>query len=81
MRATTVKVQKWGDGLAVRLPSNVVRDARLTPGQEIELSCRGGIITMKPVTKHEHDATLADKIRVMEDRVKDRAHAMVNRAR
>ena len=79
MRTTTVKVQKWGDGLAVRLPSNVVRDARLTPGQEIQVSCRGGIITMKVVQKEE--ASLTEKLRVMEDRVRDRAHAVVNRMR
>lgn len=79
MRTTTVKVQKWGDGLAVRLPSNVVRDARLTPGMEIEVSCRGGMITMKAVPKNE--PSLVDKLRVVEDRVRDRAHAVVNRMR
>ena len=46
MRTTTVKVQRWSDGLAVRLPSSVVRDLRLTPGQSVQVSCRGGIITM-----------------------------------
>jgi antitoxin component of MazEF toxin-antitoxin module len=80
MRTTTVKVQKWGDGLALRLPHNVVRDARLTPGQEIEVSCRGGIITMKPIVK-QHEGSIADKLRVIEDRVRDRAHAVVSRMR
>jgi antitoxin MazE len=79
MRTTTVKIQKWGDGLAVRLPSNVVRDARLTPGQEIQVTCRGGIITMKPVPKNE--PSLVDKMRVMQDRVRDRAHTVVGRVR
>lgn len=69
MRTTTVKIQKWGGGLAVRLPSNVVRDARLTPGQEIEVTCRGGIITMKAVAKAE--PSLVEKMRVVEDRVRD----------
>lgn len=79
MRTTSVKVQKWGDGLAVRLPSNVVRDMRLAPGQAIQVTCRGGIITMKPVPKKE--PSLADKVRVMQDRVVDRAQAVASRIR
>lgn len=78
VRTTTVKVQKWGDTLAVRLPSTVVRDMRLTPGQSIEVSCRGGIITMKPVAKKE--PSLRDRLRVME-RVKDGATVIASRIR
>ena len=78
MRATTVKVQRWSDGLAVRLPSTVVRDMRLAPGQSIQVTCRGGIITMKAVPKHE--PTLRDKIRVPE-RLKDGARAVASRMR
>lgn len=78
MRTTTVKVQKWGDTLAVRLPSTVVRDMRLTPGQSIEVSCRGGIITMKPAAKKE--TSLSGSLGVMA-RVKDGASAVVGRMR
>jgi antitoxin component of MazEF toxin-antitoxin module len=78
MRTTTVKVQKWAESLAVRLPSNVVRDLRLTPGQSIQVTCRGGIVTMTPVPKRE--PTLRDRFPVI-DRVKQRAEAVVARVR
>ena len=75
MRTTTVKVQRWKDGLAVRMPSNVVRDMRLAPGQSIQVTCRGGIITMKPTPKHE--PTLRERLRVV-SRVKDGARAVAS---
>jgi antitoxin MazE len=73
-----VKVQKWGESLAVRLPSTVVRDMRLTPGQSIEVSCRGGIITMKAVPKKE--PSLRERLKVF-DRVKHAGEAMTGRMR
>lgn len=79
MRTTTVKVQRWSDGLAVRLPSNVVRDMRLTPGQAIQVSCRGGIITMQPVPKRE--PSVRDRITAVQQRVRDGASAVVGRMR
>jgi antitoxin component of MazEF toxin-antitoxin module len=79
MRTTTVKVQRWSDGLAVRLPSSVVRDMRLTPGQSVQVTCRGGIITMKATPKRE--PTLRERVRVVEARVKDGARAMTSRMR
>ena len=79
MRATTVKVQRWTDGLAVRLPSSVVRDMRLTPGQSVQVTCRGGIITMKPVPKRE--PSLREKLRDVPDRVRNGAQAVASRMR
>ena len=77
MRTTTVKVQRWSDGLAVRLPSSVVRDLRLTPGQSVQVSCRGGIITM---TLPQRETSLRDKVRVPE-RLKEGARAVASRMR
>ena len=79
MRTTTVKVQRWSDGLAVRLPSSVVRDLRLTPGQSVQVSCRGGIITMKLAGKGE--ASLRDRLDEVQRRVKDGARSMAHRVR
>ena len=79
MRTTSVKVQKWGDSLAVRLPSAVIRDMRLAPGQSIEVSCRGGIITMKPTPKKE--PSVRDRITAVQQRMKDGASAVVGRMR
>jgi antitoxin MazE len=37
-----MKVAKWGDSLAVRLPAAVVRALRLKEGDEIEIRIAGG---------------------------------------
>lgn len=79
MRTTTVKIQKWGTGLAVRLPSTVVRDMRLAPGQSIEISCRGGVITMRAAGKGE--PSLRDRLTDVQRRVKDGASAVASRVR
>ena len=79
VRTTTVKIQKWGESLAVRLPSTVVRDMRLTPGQSIEVTCRGGVITMRPTPKKE--PTVIDRITAVQQRMKDGASAVVGRMR
>ena len=34
----TLKVQKWGNSLAVRIPSALAKDARLREGTSIEMS-------------------------------------------
>jgi len=36
-----VKVAKWGNSLAVRLPAKLVKDLSLKEGDEIELTARG----------------------------------------
>jgi antitoxin component of MazEF toxin-antitoxin module len=79
MRTTTVRIQRWKDGLAVRLPSNVVRDMRLAPGQSIQVTCRGGIVTMKPAPKRE--PTLRDRIGDVQRRVKNGASVVASRMR
>lgn len=80
MRATTMKIQRWGDSLAVRLPSTVVRDMRLAPGQSIEVSCRGGVITMRMVAKRESEPSLRERLNVVR-RVRDGTSAVVGRMR
>ncbi|MCC3358957.1 AbrB/MazE/SpoVT family DNA-binding domain-containing protein [Bacillus sp. REN16] len=42
------KVQKWGNSLAVRIPSNVAEKISIEQGSEIELSVGNQILTLKP---------------------------------
>ena len=37
-KSPTITVQRWGNSLAVRIPSAVARSARFTVGQPVELS-------------------------------------------
>jgi len=46
-----VKVAKWGNSLAVRLPKLVADDLGLTPGREVELHQDGSRLTLETTTK------------------------------
>jgi antitoxin MazE len=53
MRAT---VRKWGNSLALRIPSGMAEDARLQDGTEVEVALHGGRLVVEPVA--ELDTTL-----------------------
>lgn len=44
-------IAKWGNSLAVRLPRNVVEDARLSDGSPVEVTVRDGSVVVTPVRK------------------------------
>ena len=46
-----VKVLKWGDSLAVRLPEHVVEGAGLVDGSAVEISVQGSAIVLSPIQK------------------------------
>jgi antitoxin MazE len=50
MRAT---VRKWGNSLALRIPSGLAEDARLTDGTEVDIALRDGRLVIEPVTGPE----------------------------
>lgn len=63
MRKTAaLKVQMWGNSLAVRLPSEIARSARLTPGQPVEITYQQGVISIVPAGKRE--LTLSERLAV-----------------
>lgn len=47
----TTKVQKWGNSLAVRIPSSIAEQLDLSQGSEVELSVENQSITVKPKKK------------------------------
>jgi antitoxin MazE len=47
-KTAALKVQMWGNSLAVRLPSAIARSANLQPGQPVEISVQHGVITIVP---------------------------------
>ncbi|MGO8857026.1 MAG: AbrB/MazE/SpoVT family DNA-binding domain-containing protein [Steroidobacteraceae bacterium] len=46
-KAATLKVQRWGNSLAVRIPAAVARSARFVVGQPVELSVGEGGVLVK----------------------------------
>ncbi len=46
-----IKVAKWGNSLAVRLPKPVADDLGLTPGCEVELHRDGSRLTMETANR------------------------------
>jgi antitoxin MazE len=50
MRAT---VRKWGNSLALRIPSGLAEDARLSDGAEVDIAVRNGRLVVEPVAAPE----------------------------
>jgi antitoxin MazE len=46
-----LRIARWGNSLALRLPSHVVREANLTEGAAVQIETRGGEIVVTPVRK------------------------------
>ncbi|HEX4262362.1 MAG TPA: AbrB/MazE/SpoVT family DNA-binding domain-containing protein, partial [Acetobacteraceae bacterium] len=44
---TQATVGKWGNNLAVRLPSEIVRAARLHDGERVEIEAREGAVIIR----------------------------------
>lgn len=50
MRAT---VRKWGNSLALRIPTGLAEDARLSDGVEVEIAVDAGRLVIEPVADRE----------------------------
>ena len=49
-----VKVSKWGNSLAVRIPSSIVRSIHLHEGSDLEIKEDGENILLKPSQSHKY---------------------------
>jgi antitoxin MazE len=45
-----VVLKKWGNSVALRLPSHVLKEANLTENQRVQLSTKKGAILIKPLS-------------------------------
>ena len=43
------KIQKWGNSQGLRLAKNVLEDARLAVGDEVDVAVRDGTIVIAPI--------------------------------
>ena len=44
-----LKVQKWGNSLALRIPKAFAHETRLKPGSQVNLSIKDGKLVIEPV--------------------------------
>lgn len=58
-----IQIGKWGNSLAVRIPSSVVKDLGLADGANLDVSTAEGALVLKPArrrrTEHSLDELLA----------------------
>jgi len=45
------KIQKWGNSQGLRLPKRVLEDARISVGDDIDVTTRDGVIIIAPVRR------------------------------
>lgn len=49
-----VKIQKWGNSLALRIPQSFAAEIGLKPGSPVELSLEKDRLIIKPVSETEY---------------------------
>jgi len=59
----TTTVQKWGNSLAVRIPSAVAREIRIENGDAVELRIDRNALTIQPTRPRYRLADLVSRIR------------------
>jgi antitoxin MazE len=45
------KVQKWGNSQGLRLPKQVLEDARIAVGDDVDVTARDGMIVIAPARR------------------------------
>lgn len=50
-KSLQLKIQKWGNSLAVRIPSSVARRAGFQAGQPVRVSLQGSSVLVSPTGK------------------------------
>lgn len=47
-------VQRWGNSLALRIPSAYAAETRISEGSEVELTLKSGGLLVRPVLRKRH---------------------------
>ncbi len=55
---STVTLTKWGNSIGIRIPSVIIKEAHLYPGEELEIKAdEKGVLTLIPI-KNQQDGWL-----------------------
>jgi antitoxin MazE len=65
-KSATLTIQRWGNSLAVRIPSVVAKSARLTLGQPVEVRVHEQGVAITPVG--ERALSLAERLEAFDPR-------------
>lgn len=63
-KPAALKIQRWGNSLAVRIPSAIARAAKLSAGQPVEVSVQEFGVAIVPIGQRE--MTLAEKLQAFD---------------
>jgi antitoxin MazE len=63
-----LKIQNWGNNLAVRIPAALAKAARVTSGQEVTVEVLDGNIVVKPQGRPPR-LTLAQKLKAFDPKL------------
>ena len=63
-KSATLTIQRWGNSLAVRIPSAVARSARLSAGQPVEVSVQEVGVAIIPIGLRK--LTLAERLQAFD---------------
>jgi antitoxin MazE len=58
----SVKIQKWGNSLGVRIPKAVIKKTNLSEHSEVEVESKNGTIVIFPAKKQYSLESLVDQI-------------------
>ena len=56
------KIQKWGNSQGIRLTKNLLADAQLGVGDEVDISVKDGIMIVTPAKKIRGKRSLKDLV-------------------
>lgn len=56
------KIQKWGNSQGLRLPKNLLSDAQLNVGDEVDISVKEGIMIVAPAKRIRGRHSLKDLV-------------------
>lgn len=56
------KIQKWGNSQGLRLAKNLLEDANLQVGDDVDISVKGGVMIVKPARKIRGRYALKDLV-------------------
>jgi antitoxin MazE len=51
VKSAELRIQKWGNSLAVRIPSSVAKRAGFKAGQQVRVSTRDSSVLVSPIGK------------------------------
>ena len=58
----SVKIQKWGNSLGIRIPKNIIDKVNLSENAEVEIESKNGTIVIFPAKKEYSLDTLLEQI-------------------